>query len=116
MALVLLSPPVLVIAVAGLALLSALGSSLASAVTEPAGREAAVVTFVVTASGTTILNIGSAFWGLVAGGLTALLLHRRRRAAPAPIPEKSSGTASDPGDVVREADERRPEEAVGARE
>jgi benzoate membrane transport protein len=77
MALVLLSPPVLVIAVAGLALLSALGSSLASAVTEPEGREAAVVTFVVTASGMTILSIGAAFWGLVAGGLTALLLHRR---------------------------------------
>ncbi|WP_155342770.1 benzoate/H(+) symporter BenE family transporter [Acrocarpospora pleiomorpha] len=77
MALVLLSPPVLVIAVAGLALLPALGSSLASAVTEPEGREAAVVTFVVTASGMTILSIGAAFWGLVAGGLTALLLHRR---------------------------------------
>ncbi|GAA0733063.1 benzoate/H(+) symporter BenE family transporter [Dactylosporangium roseum] len=84
MALVLLSPPVLVIAVAGLALLAALGSSLASAVTEPEGREAAVVTFVVTASGMTILGIGSAFWGLVAGGLTALLLHRRSKpAAPA---------------------------------
>ncbi|WP_344406533.1 benzoate/H(+) symporter BenE family transporter, partial [Dactylosporangium fulvum] len=81
MALVLLSPPVLVIAVAGLALLSALGSSLASAVTEPEGREAAVVTFVVTASGMTILGIGSAFWGLVAGGLTALLLHRRSKPA-----------------------------------
>ncbi|GAA0966661.1 benzoate/H(+) symporter BenE family transporter [Acrocarpospora macrocephala] len=77
MALVLLSPPVLVIAVAGLALLPALGSSLASAVTEPDGREAAVVTFVVTASGMTILSIGAAFWGLVAGALTALLLHRR---------------------------------------
>ncbi|MEV4508411.1 benzoate/H(+) symporter BenE family transporter [Dactylosporangium sp. NPDC049525] len=86
MALVLLSPPVLVVAVAGLALLSALGASLASAVTEPSGREAAVVTFVVTASGTTILNIGSAFWGLVAGGLTALLLHRRAAPSPAPAP------------------------------
>ncbi|MEV6932255.1 benzoate/H(+) symporter BenE family transporter [Dactylosporangium sp. NPDC051485] len=84
MALVLLSPPLLVIAVAGLALLPALGSSLANAVTEPEGREAAVVTFVVTASGTTILGIGSAFWGLVAGGLTALLLHRRRPSPPAP--------------------------------
>ncbi|MER7009124.1 benzoate/H(+) symporter BenE family transporter [Dactylosporangium sp. NPDC000555] len=84
MALVLLSPPLLVIAVAGLALLPALGSSLATAVTEPQGREAAVVTFVVTASGMTILGIGSAFWGLLAGGLTALLLHRRRPPAPAP--------------------------------
>jgi benzoate membrane transport protein len=95
MALVLLSPPVLVVAVAGLALLSALGASLASAVTEPSGREAAVVTFVVTASGTTILNIGSAFWGLVAGGLTALLLHRRGTptATPAPDPEPAPDPA-----------------------
>jgi benzoate membrane transport protein len=84
MALVLLSPPLLVVAVAGLALLPALGSSLASAVTQPEGREAAVVTFVVTASGTTILGIGSAFWGLVAGGVTALLLHRRRPPADSP--------------------------------
>jgi benzoate membrane transport protein len=43
---------------------------------------------VVTASGMTILNIGSAFWGLVAGGLTALLLHRRAvpPADPSPVP------------------------------
>ncbi|MEO3853875.1 benzoate/H(+) symporter BenE family transporter [Acrocarpospora sp. B8E8] len=87
MALVLLSPPVLVIAVAGLALLPALGSSLASAVTKPDGREAAVVTFVVTASGMTILSIGAAFWGLVAGGLTALLLHRRTPPAGKETPD-----------------------------
>ncbi|GAA3452964.1 benzoate/H(+) symporter BenE family transporter [Dactylosporangium matsuzakiense] len=84
MALVLLSPPILVVAVAGLALLPALGSSLASAVTEPQGREAAVVTFVVTASGTTILGVGSAFWGLLAGILIALLLHRRPEPGIAP--------------------------------
>lgn len=88
MALVLLAPPVLVIAVAGLALLPALGSSLAAAVTEPAGREAAVVTFAVTASGTAILGIGAAFWGLVAGCLTALLLHRR-----AALPTKTEACA-----------------------
>ncbi|WP_214103925.1 benzoate/H(+) symporter BenE family transporter [Acrocarpospora catenulata] len=90
MALVLLSPPVLIIAVAGLALLPALGSSLATAVTEPEGREAAVVTFVVTASGMTILSIGAAFWGLVAGGLTAALLHRKQpSAATEPTPERA---------------------------
>jgi benzoate membrane transport protein len=92
MALVLLSPPLLVVAVAGLALLPALGSSLATAVTEPEGREAAVVTFVVTASGTTILGIGSAFWGLLAGGLTALLLHRRTPRDPAPTPPAAPPT------------------------
>ena len=78
--LVLLSPPALVIAVAGLALLAALGSSLATAVADADGREAAVVTFVVTASGMTVVGIGSAFWGLVAGGLMMLVLRRGRRA------------------------------------
>jgi benzoate membrane transport protein len=77
-ALVLLSPPVLVIAVAGLALIPALGAALASAVSEPDGREAAVITFVVTAAGISIAGIGSAFWGLVAG-ILALLLRKRIR-------------------------------------
>jgi len=76
-ALILLSPPVLVTAVAGLALLGALASALGPAVAEPAAREAAAVTFVVTAAGVSFLGIGAAFWGLVAGGAMALL-HRRR--------------------------------------
>lgn len=76
-AVIVASPPVLVAAVAGLALLGALGSSLAAAVGEPDGREAAAVTFVVTAAGVGFLGLGSAFWGLLAGaGMT--LLHRRR--------------------------------------
>jgi len=81
-ALVLLSPPVLVSAVAGLALLGALAAALASAVAEPAMREAAAVTLVVTAAGVTFLGIGAAFWGLLAGRAMALL-HRRR--APRPV-------------------------------
>ncbi|MEV4759279.1 benzoate/H(+) symporter BenE family transporter [Micromonospora sp. NPDC049559] len=101
-ALVLLSPPVLVIAVAGLALLPALGSALASAVEDPAGREAAVVTFVVTASGTTILGIGSAFWGLVAGALTALLLRRRTAPTAAPPPQQIPRPAAEPGGPAAE--------------
>jgi len=77
-ALVLLSPPVLVIAVAGLALLPALGSSLGNAVADPALLVPAVVTFVVTASGVAVLGIGAAFWGLLAG-LAILLVLRKRR-------------------------------------
>ena len=77
-ALILLSPPVLVSAVAGLALLGAL-ARLASAVSDPAAREAAAVTFVVTAAGVTFLGIGAAFWGLLAGGAMALLHRRRQR-------------------------------------
>ena len=80
-ALILLSPPVLVTAVAGLALLGALAAALASAVAEPAQREAAAVTFVVTAAGVPFLGIGAAFWRLLAAGATVLL--HRRRAAPA---------------------------------
>ncbi|WP_346775851.1 benzoate/H(+) symporter BenE family transporter [Micromonospora sp. HNM0581] len=76
--LVLLSPPVLVIAVAGLALLPALGTSLSNAVADPGMLLPAVVTFVVTASGVAVLGIGAAFWGLLAG-LAAWLVTRRRR-------------------------------------
>lgn len=81
-ALVLLSPPVLVEAVAGLALFGALGAALSSAFTRADGREGAVVTFVVTASGVTWAGVGSAFWGLVAGGLMHLLV---RPAQPASL-------------------------------
>ncbi|GAA3422102.1 benzoate/H(+) symporter BenE family transporter [Streptosporangium vulgare] len=97
-ALVLLSPPLLVEAVAGLALLGALASAVASAVADPEGREAAAVTFVVTASGLTLLGVGAAFWGLVAGGLMTLL-HRRGKPSPrTPAGEAPVGeTVSDPG-------------------
>lgn len=69
------SPPVLVEAVAGLALLGALASSISAALAEPEGREAATVTFVVTAAGVGFLGLGAAFWGLVAG--VAMVLLRR---------------------------------------
>jgi len=67
-ALVDLSPDVLA-AVAGLALLPTLASSLAGAMrdAEPGHREASVVTFVVAASGVTALGVGAAFWALLAG-------------------------------------------------
>ncbi|MEU1752401.1 benzoate/H(+) symporter BenE family transporter [Micromonospora matsumotoense] len=86
--LVLLSPPVLIEAVAGLALLGALAGALSAALAvpspaaDPHSREAAVVTFVVTASGVSLLGVGGAFWGLLAGWLM-LLLFRRRAPAPA---------------------------------
>ncbi|WP_410810384.1 benzoate/H(+) symporter BenE family transporter [Micromonospora sp. 067-2] len=85
-ALVTIAPPILIEAVAGLALLGALATALAAAVTEPATREAAVVTFVVTASGVTLVGVGGAFWGLVAGCLMLLLFQRRSPAAPSPPP------------------------------
>jgi benzoate membrane transport protein len=37
-----------------------------------------MVTFLVTASGFTLFSVGSAFWGLVAGLMTQLVLNWRR--------------------------------------
>ncbi|MDB5505948.1 MAG: Benzoate transport protein [Devosia sp.] len=68
------SPPLLIQAVAGLALLPSLAGALAAAVGDEGLRLPAIATFVTTASGLTVFGIGGAFWGLVAGlGLTLLL-------------------------------------------
>lgn len=77
--LVTLLPPVLVAMLAGLALLGAIGSSLANAMKEADHQEAALLTFLVTASGLTLWGLGSAFWGLVVGALAYLVLHRSWR-------------------------------------
>ncbi|NGM19404.1 benzoate/H(+) symporter BenE family transporter [Roseomonas stagni] len=62
------APPILIQAVAGLALLGSFGAAIVAGLSDVADREAAVVTFLVTASGLTVLGIGGAFWGLLAGG------------------------------------------------
>ena len=68
---------VLMAALAGLALLSTIANSLYTAVSADASREAAVITFVVTASGLSLFGIGAAFRGLVAGGVTNLVFSRK---------------------------------------
>ncbi|WP_239098663.1 benzoate/H(+) symporter BenE family transporter [Micromonospora qiuiae] len=78
------APPVLIEAVAGLALLGALAAALASALTDPTAREAAVVTLVVTASGVSLAGIASAFWGLIAGSLMLLIFRPPRPTRPVP--------------------------------
>ncbi|MEB7567631.1 benzoate/H(+) symporter BenE family transporter [Enterobacter mori] len=65
---------------AGLALLGTISGSLYQALNHEAERDAAIVTFLMTASGATILGISSAFWGLVLGGLCYAVFSRRRRA------------------------------------
>ena len=65
---------------AGLALLGTISGSLYQALNHEAERDAAIVTFLMTASGVTILGIGSAFWGLVLGGVCFALFSRARRA------------------------------------
>jgi benzoate membrane transport protein len=71
-------PKALVVSVAALALFGSIMSGLANAMHDARQREAALVTFMVTASGLTLLSIGSAFWGLVAGVLTQIVLNARR--------------------------------------
>jgi benzoate membrane transport protein len=68
-ALISAAPTILVIAVAGLAVLGALVTSVSNALEDPRHRVAAIVTFLVVASGIVVLGIGSALWGLVAGAL-----------------------------------------------
>ncbi|CEA03755.1 putative transporter [Pseudomonas saudimassiliensis] len=83
-ALFLAFPKELVMAIAGFALINTIGSGLVSALQDEHHREAAMVTFLVTASGVTLLGIASAFWGMIAGGAALLILQtpglQRRRA------------------------------------
>ncbi len=74
------SPPILIEAVADLALFGAFGTSALAFLSAPKERDAALVTFVTTASGFSVFGIGAAFWGLVAGG-AVLALHRLGRQA-----------------------------------
>ena len=69
------TPPLLIEAVAGLALMTTFGSSLAAAVTGADHREAAAITFAVSASGISVLSIGAPFWGLISG-LVVLVIQK----------------------------------------
>lgn len=71
-------PQELVLAIAGLALLGTIGNGLATALIYEKEREPALITFLVTASGIALFGIGSAFWGLIAGGLAMVVLQSRR--------------------------------------
>jgi benzoate membrane transport protein len=68
-------PRELVLAVAGMALLGTIGTGLSAAMKDDAQRDAALITFVVTASGLTLWGVGAAFWGVVAG-VMALAVQR----------------------------------------
>jgi benzoate membrane transport protein len=65
--LITVASPDVIGSVAGLALLATLASALAAALSIDGEREAAAITFVIAASGTTFLSVGSAFWALLAG-------------------------------------------------
>lgn len=70
-------PPALVVGVTAFALLGSIANGLTVAMQIPAEREAALLTFMITASGMTLAGIGSAFWGVVGGMLAYHVLRRR---------------------------------------
>jgi benzoate membrane transport protein len=72
-------PKELIAAIAGLALLSTIGSGLAVAVHDESHREAAIITFLVTLSGVVIAGVGSAFWGVVAGAVALFVQQYGKR-------------------------------------
>jgi benzoate membrane transport protein len=74
------SPPLLIQAVAGLALLSSLAAAAGNALSAEDTRLPAILAFVTTASGVTVLGIGAAFWGLVAGIALQLVLRMHPKA------------------------------------
>ncbi len=72
-------PAALLAALAGLALLGTIMGGMATAMANPARREAALITLLATASGFSFWGIGSAFWGLVAGLLAHTLFEYKQR-------------------------------------
>lgn len=81
-ALVAAAPAVVISAVAGLALLGALGGALTGATSDLEYRDAAIVTLVVSASGISAWGVSAPFWGL-ASGLVFQAVVTRRRPGPA---------------------------------
>jgi benzoate membrane transport protein len=71
-------PTALLMSVAAIALLGSIGNGLSAALHNPNEREAALLTFMVCASGISFYGIGSAFWGLLAGVLTLLMVNAGR--------------------------------------
>lgn len=71
-------PKALVLAIAGLALLGTIANSLNAAMAQEEFREPAIITFLVTLSGITLLGIGAAFWGLIAGAMATTIMKKHR--------------------------------------
>lgn len=72
-------PHELIAAIAGLALMGAILGGLQASLAEPNARDAAMVTFLCTASGMSLAGLGAPFWGLAFGLATQAVLTRRTR-------------------------------------
>jgi benzoate membrane transport protein len=77
-----LLPKELVAALAGLALLGAIATNISVAMKNDNQRDAALITFLATASGMHFLGLSSVFWGICIGVIAHFIL--TPRSAPAP--------------------------------
>ncbi|MDX5401504.1 MAG: benzoate/H(+) symporter BenE family transporter [Rhodobacterales bacterium] len=75
-ALVSVAPAALITAVAGLALIPALVGSLSAAYSEAGQVEGPALTFLIAASGMTLMGVSGAFWGVLAGTLVWIVKAR----------------------------------------
>ena len=74
-------PGVFMTALAGIALLGTIGHNIAIAFQDISEREAALMTFLFSASGIQFFGIGSAFWGLLFGFAVSIILKFRRQSS-----------------------------------
>ncbi len=82
--------------VAGLALIATFGAALTAALGSATHRTAAMVTFLVSASGIAVFGIGAAFWAVLAGLLVRWVLAPRTTVDPGSAPAVDS-RGDDPG-------------------
>ena len=73
-----LLPKELVAALAGLALIGAISTNITIAMKNDEQRDAALITFLATASGMSFLGLSSVFWGIVIGMIAYYVLNKKR--------------------------------------
>ena len=76
-----LMPKELIAALAGLALLGAIATNISVAMGKESQRDAALITFLATASGMHFLGLSSVFWGICIGLVAHFLLSQKNRNA-----------------------------------
>lgn len=74
-------PGVFMTALAGIALLGTIGHNIVIAFQDVSEREAALMTFLFSASGIQFFGIGSAFWGLLFGFAVSIILKFRTQSS-----------------------------------
>lgn len=85
-----LLPKELIAALAGLALLGAIATNISVAMKNESHREAALITFLATASGMQFLGLSSVFWGICIGVIAHLVLTKRESNTTNPSSNQSS--------------------------